>query len=128
MGTGMVREIVIVEEADVAKVLVFARCGVRGLRFRVARNLLDGLLARAEAFARENGLKVSVVLASPVRDQTLLFGGGGVLIGAVAGAAFGGVQGAVVGGLAGGIAGVAAAHLRIRIHIEPSGDMLATLV
>jgi hypothetical protein len=118
-------EIVLVYEADLGKLLAFARVRNRRIKIRVARELLDALLARIEHYARENELRISVLLTGATFKRKLTFGVCGALAGAAVGGSLGGAPGAATGALAGAAVGLAAAHLKITLHADGSGFLLA---
>lgn len=113
--TGIGSEILVQKEFEVAKIIAFARAGVRDISFRMPAEFLDVLLRRAEQYAHENDLWLSIRIVSPNGDRLLTFGLIGACAGAGIGWSIGGPSGAVVGAGAGLVAGMIIAHVQLTV-------------
>lgn len=102
---------------DISKLLAFVRGGSRG-EFRIDPALLQEVLQKLNAFAKDHGIRYRVV--TPSEDRVAIFTAAGALAGAAAGYAFANVPGAIVGGVAGGFAGYFCAH--VELYIADRGD------
>ena len=109
-----------IEDAkDIGKLLATVRLMARG-EFRIAKELLDEVLARLARVARERGIAIRIV--SPSGERIIEFTAYGIIAGAALGYYIGQFPGAVIGAVAGGIAGYFAAHMTLVMDRPDGGD------
>ena len=106
------------KEWELAKIIAFARAGVRNVKFVIGKNHIDALLRKIEEYARSNDVRIKINISTPDGDRKLVFGLFGAGMGAAIGGLIGGFSGAIIGvGMGTGL-GIAASYIEIYISIN----------
>jgi hypothetical protein len=113
-------------EVDLKRVLFMIRRGVRGLKYAVAPELVDLLLAHLETLATEHDLRVRLSMSAADQERVVAFAAGGMVAFAVVGGVLGGPLGAATGAAIGIAAGTVAAHANLSL-VYGAGGLPATL-
>jgi uncharacterized membrane protein len=108
-----------IEDAkDIGKLLGIVRLAAKG-EFKIAKELLDEVLASLASVARERGIAIRIV--SPSGERIIELTAYGIIAGTALGYYVGQLPGAVIGAVAGGLAGYFAAHMTL-VMDRPGGS------